>query len=83
MVNRKPSGQPITTTIYCPPHLYPDNIQDLAAQAHQRMVEAGAINITNMQYRIRRDTVVDGLVQPFGIEFYAQADKGLHSSADG
>ena len=37
------------------------------AQAEQRMLDAGAINITDMRYRIVRE--------PFGIEFAAQADK--------
>lgn len=58
---------PIKTTIHCNQSQYPLFLDMFMAQAEQRMLDAGAINITDMRYRIVRE--------PFGIEFAAQANK--------
>lgn len=66
---------PIHTTIFCHPWQYPSHLPRLADEAEQDMRAAGATNIRHMQYRMRRDVTVDGYVYPFGVQFYAQADK--------
>lgn len=72
MVNKR-KREPVKVTVYCHPHQYPNNLEDLEHQARKLMTEAGAINITDMRYRTQQVTMVDGVM--LGVEFAAQAQR--------